>query len=326
MSDYNIEDINMDQMGLEAAALNKETTAMDSYVKMPDKEGFVLLRLLPALKGKWHFCSTRIHRLGEYPNSKTFHCLRQRTKTSKGYLWLNPTNNPKEDCPICQKYADLWKLANNQRSDEQMRTQALARSVKPIERFYWNSIVRQQLNNKTNGMETNVGPKIFSCGKTLQTIIVDSINGNPITGLKRLGNVLHPIEGRDFRLVKKIKKGSSGGFEYPDYAQSSFEDVSILGAEDQIKGWLASMHDLDALRVLLSREQVLAATTEFFNGGSGKAEWEEETPHVAAPPKAPVQTVPKQAAIKSKETKNEIEGLVNLGMDEDLQAALAEIE
>jgi len=70
---YEIEDINMEQMGLEAAALNKETTAMDNFVKMPEKEGYVLLRLLPALKGKWHFCATRIHRLGEYPNSKTFH-------------------------------------------------------------------------------------------------------------------------------------------------------------------------------------------------------------------------------------------------------------
>ncbi|MFN9902684.1 MAG: hypothetical protein ACK55Z_28670, partial [bacterium] len=131
-------------------------------------------------------------------------------------MWLNPSNNPKEDCPICQKYADLWKLVNNQRGDEQMRTQALARSIKPTERFYWNAIVRQQLNTKTNTMEKNLGPKILSCGKTLQTIIIDSIQGNSITGQRKLGNVLHPIDGRDFRLSKKLKKGSSAGFEYPD--------------------------------------------------------------------------------------------------------------
>jgi len=321
MANFEIEDINLEQMGLEAAALNKETTAMDSFVKMPEKEGYVLLRLLPALKGKWHFCSTRIHRLGEYPNSKTFHCLRQRVKTPKGFMWLNPSNNPKDDCPICQKYAELWKVANNQRGDEQSRTQNLARSIKPIERFYWNAIVRQQLNPKTNSMEKNVGPKVLSCGKTLQTIIIDSINGNQITGLKRLGNVLHPSEGRDFRLVKKIKKGSSGGFEYPDYAQSSFEDISALGTDDEVKMWLENLHDLDSFRILLPREEIVAAMHEFFNGGTQKADWEEEAPKAATKPvataKAPEK--PKSAA------KSEIEDLINLGVDDELQAALEKL-
>ena len=324
MSDYGIEDINTDQMGKEAAALNKETNTMESYVKMPEKEGYIILRLLPALKGKKHFCSTRIHRLGEYPASKTFHCLRQRIETPKGFLWLNPSNNPKEDCPICQKYADLWKLVNNQRGDEQMRTQALARSIKPTERFYWNAIVRQQLNTKTNTMEKNLGPKILSCGKTLQTIIIDSIQGNSITGQRKLGNVLHPIDGRDFRLSKKLKKGSSAGFEYPDYAQSSFEDVSLLGTDEEIKGWLANLHDLETLRVLLPREQIVQAMHEFFNGGAEKAEWEEEAPRAVAKPQPQSQAVaaPKPTA----EKKTEIESLINLGMDEDLRAALAEIE
>lgn len=321
MADYELEDVDMVQMGREAAALNKETTAMDSYVKMPTKEGYLLLRLLPALKGKWHFCSTRIHRLGEYPASKTFHCLRQRVQTAKGLMWLNPSNNPKEDCPICQKYADLWKLANNQTGDEQKRTQALARSIKPVERFYWNTIVRQQLNEKTNTVEKNVGPKILSCGKTLQTIILDNINGNPITGQRKLGNVLHPIEGRDFRLSKKLKKGAVGSFEYPDYAQSSFEDVSVLGTDEEIKNWLANLNDLDSLRVLLPREQIVQAMHEFFNGGSEKAEWEQEPSRPAAKAQS---TTPSAKPSESK--KNEIESLINLGMDDDLKAALAELE
>lgn len=320
MSNYGIEDINMEQMSLEAAALNKETTAMDNFVKMPEKEGYVLLRLLPALKGKWHFCSTRIHRLGEYPNSKTFHCLRQRVKTPKGFMWLNPSNNPKDDCPLCQKYGELWKIANNQHGDEQIRTQNTARGIKPIERFYWNTVVRQQLNPKTNSMDTNVGPKVFSCGKTLQTIIVDSINGNQITGLRKLGNVLHPADGRDFRLVKKIKKGNAG-FEYPDYAQSSFEDISPLGSDDDIKGWLANLHDLDSYRVLLPREEIIAAMAEFFNGGQEKADWEEETPRAKAPAASAVKAAPAKAPAKAG-AKSEIEDLINLGMDDDLQAAL----
>jgi len=299
---YEIEDINMEQMGLEAAALNKETTAMDNFVKMPEKEGYVLLRLLPALKGKWHFCATRIHRLGEYPNSKTFHCLRQRVKTPKGFMWLNPTNNPKDDCPICH--------------------QNTARGIKPIERFYWNTIVRQQLNPKTNSMDTNVGPKVFSCGKTLQTIIIDSINGNQITGLKKLGNVLHPSEGRDFRLVKKIKKGN-GGFEYPDYAQSSFEDISPLGTDSEIKSWLANLHDLDSFRVLLPREEIIAAMAEFFNGGNEKADWEDDSPKSAKPQPAAVKAAtPAAKPVAKAAPKSEIEDLINLGMDDELQAAL----
>ena len=319
---YEIEDINMEQMGLEAAALNKETTAMDNFVKMPEKEGYVLLRLLPALKGKWHFCATRIHRLGEYPNSKTFHCLRQRVKTPKGFMWLNPSNNPKDDCPICQKYGELWKVANNQHGDEQIRTQNTARGIKPIERFYWNTIVRQQLNPKTNSMDTNVGPKVFSCGKTLQTIIIDSINGNQITGLKKLGNVLHPSEGRDFRLVKKIKKGN-GGFEYPDYAQSSFEDISPLGTDAEIKSWLANLHDLDSFRVLLPREEIIAAMAEFFNGGNEKADWEDDSPKAAkAQPAAAKAATPAAKPAAKAAPKSEIEDLINLGMDDELQAAL----
>ena len=41
-------------------------------VKMPDKDGFVNLRLLPKIKGKDLFCSTRIH----YINGKSLQCIR----------------------------------------------------------------------------------------------------------------------------------------------------------------------------------------------------------------------------------------------------------
>jgi hypothetical protein len=92
----------------------------------------------------------------------------------------------------------------------------------------------------------------------------------------------------------------------------------------QMKSWLANLHDLETLRVLLPREQIVQAMHEFFNGGAEKAEWEEEAPRAVAKPQPQSQAVaaPKPTA----EKKTEIESLINLGMDEDLRAALAEIE
>ena len=238
MASYEFEDIDMGQIGLEASAIAKENNVMDNYVKMPEKDGYVLLRFLPPQKGKSLFCSTRIHTLGTYPNSKTYHCLRSRVNIpSRGLQWINPSNNHDLDCPVCQEYSRLWKISNNLHGEEKIRMESQARSIKPVERYYWNVIVRQQVNTKTGTVEKNVGPKILSCGKTLQAIILESINGSELTGRKKLGNVTHPVTGRDFRLVKKITKGTSG-MEYPKYDQSSFEDPSPLGTDEQIKIWL----------------------------------------------------------------------------------------
>lgn len=311
---YEFEDIDMAQIGAEAAAINKDNTLMDIFVRMPEKDGYVLMRFLPPQKGKSLFCATRIHNIG----NKRFHCLRHRKQFPNGIYWVNGTNNPADDCPICQEYSRLWKISNNMKGDEQARVQAQAREIKPIERYYWNVIVRQQINSKTGQIEKNIGPKILSCGKTLQTIILESINGSELTGRKKLGNITHPVSGRDFRLVKKITKGNHGS-EYPKYDQSSFEDPSELGTDDQIKVWLDSMHNLDDLRAIQAPVELLTAMKEHFTGGtSSTAGWEAPAKAVASPAAvAPAAAAPKAAA--------PVEGISDDVMDADFAKALSSI-
>lgn len=261
---YEFQELNMNEITQEAAAINKDSTIMDMFVKMPEKDGFVLLRFLPPVKNKPLFCVTRIHRLG----NRSFHCVRTRKHFPNGIYWVNESNNPAEDCPICQEYSRLWKVSNNQSGEQQSRTQAQAREIKPIERYYWNVIVRQQVNNRTGQVEKNVGPKILSCGKTLQSIILESINGSELTGRPKLGNITHPVTGRDFRIIKKITKGS-GGSEYPKYDQSRFEDPCNLGEDEQIKQWLDAMHDLEALKQFRPRHELIEAMKEHFGSKSG---------------------------------------------------------
>jgi len=306
------EDINMNEIASEANAINKENGQTDIFVKMPTQDGYVLVRFLPPQKGKSLFCSTRIHNLG----TKRFHCLRHRKTLPNGIFWVNTTNDPGTDCPICQEYSRLWKVSNNQRGEEQLRTQSAAREIKPIERFYWNVIVRQQINEKTGSIEKNVGPKILSCGKTLQTIVLESINGSELTGRKKLGNITHPITGRDFRLVKKITKGNSGA-GYPKYDQSSFEDPIELGTEEQIRVWLENMHNLDDLRGLRPREELIVALKEHFNGGSADAPTFNDQKVVSVS----VPAAPAQAKAPSKPSVTDVDDL----MDDDFAKALGSI-
>jgi hypothetical protein len=195
----------------------------------------------------------------------------------------------------------LWKVSNNQSGEQQSRTQAQAREIKPIERYYWNVIVRQQVNNRTGQVEKNVGPKILSCGKTLQSIILESINGSELTGRPKLGNITHPVTGRDFRIIKKITKGS-GGSEYPKYDQSRFEDPCNLGEDEQIRQWLAAMHDLEALKQFRPRHELIEAMKEHFGskGGSSSNSWEGNAPmQVKAPSIPPVEYAGSPAQAKA---------------------------
>jgi hypothetical protein len=62
MSDLAFEPLNLNEISKEADRLTKTSSNInDVYVKMPEKDGFINLRLLPKLKGKDLYCSTRIH-------------------------------------------------------------------------------------------------------------------------------------------------------------------------------------------------------------------------------------------------------------------------
>jgi len=282
---------------------NKDQNNMDNYVRLPEKEGFVVMRILPKLKNRNWYESCRVHRLGEYPNSKTVFCTAKLTDTPRGLKWIAPAD---KKCPICEKYNGLWeqsKKCTNKTDIENL--QKTARSIKPVERYYFNVIVRSQLNPKTNTIETNVGPKIFSCGKTVFDFITLSIHGNPTMGKKGLGDIAMPQTGRDFRLVKTLKGGT-----YPNYDQSAFEDVSPLGTDEQIAQWVKSYHQLEAIPQILPVDDIKKILQNYLEGGSQTTN---ET--ISAPVTQSVSPVPK---VEKKDATKVIEEIVDADWDSAL--------
>lgn len=245
--------LDLSDINTEAERVNAEPGAQgniqDKFVKMPDGEGYLTIRFLPRMKGQPLWLPTRTHRLGKFPNLRSLHCPRVLTKTSRGSYWLKPTDRP--DCPICGYYHAKWEasLLLPKDSAEQKAMQDKLRLLKPIDRYYYNVIVREVYNKKTQKMEANVGPLIYSCGITVHVKVLTAINGN--TKLKKiaLGDITDLQRGRDFILRKGIAKGD-GGKEYPNYDESSFEDASPAGTLEEIAKWGANMNDLQSLRIL----------------------------------------------------------------------------
>ena len=222
---------------------------LQKFVKMPDRDGFVLMRFLPKKKGQRLYCITRIHTLTNPTTNqkKTYHCLREPVDTDKGKQWRG-------DCIICKYYSDLWQKSEGMSGKEQENMQNKARELKPVERYYYNVIVRSETDYKTKSTQTNVGPKIYSCGKQVHAKIVRAILGDEAAGEKELGDITHPTTGRDFRLVKKVVK--SGNKEYPNYDFSKFEDQSPAGTPEELENWLNNLNDLSSLRKVKTQEEL----------------------------------------------------------------------
>jgi hypothetical protein len=252
------EGLDLSQMLTEYERVSAESTNassddyLEKFVKLPEKQGNVVLRFMPIKKGQKFFCVTRVHTLTN-PNTKrkrAYHCRRQLVQTDRVPKWMG-------DCIICKYYSDLWQKSEGLSGKQQEDLQNQARAIKPVERYYYNVIVRQQ-KNKDGVVENNVGPKIYSCGKNQHAKITRAIVGDEVAGDKPLGDITHPINGRDFKVVKKIVKGG-GGMEYPNYDDSKFEDPSPLGTKEEISRWLEATHDLQALRVVKDPEELKQA-------------------------------------------------------------------
>lgn len=220
---------------------------LENFVQMPDKAGFVTVRLLPPAKGKKFFCPTRTHRV----NNKSIHCPRELVNRNGVKRWEDP--DPKNPCVHCKYYNGLWKESESKEGQAKEDLQNQARKIKPIERYYYNCIVRHQ-TTKNGEVEKNVGPKILSIGKTLHQKIVKAIVGDPANDEKPLGDITDLKTGRDFKIIKKMK--GQGPNAYPEYDDSKFLDPTPLGEKDQVETWLDNMHDLSALRVLRSTEEM----------------------------------------------------------------------
>lgn len=240
---------NVSQMQKEFSRLNSEgessTDYLQRFVQLPEKNGFVIIRLLPGKKGMAPFGATRIHTLSNPSTGRkvSYHC----TKTKQDdNTWVG-------DCFICRYYSDLWKKSDNASGSEQESLQNQAREIKPVERYFFNCIVRSE-RAKDGSTISNVGPKIYGCGKQVFAKIARAVAGDEDAGIAPLGDVTHPLSGRDFRIVKKIAK--SGAREYPNYDDSRFEEVSAAGSTEEFKGWLENLHDLNALRILKTQDEL----------------------------------------------------------------------
>lgn len=239
---------NVTQMQKDYSRLSSEgdgsSDYLQRYVQLPEKNGFVIIRILPGKKGMAPVCATRLHTLTNPSTGKrvSYHC----TKTKQDENWVG-------DCFICRYYSDLWKKSNNLTGTDQEMLQNQAREIKPVERYFFNCIVRSE-RSKDGTTLTNVGPKIYGCGKQVFAKIARAVAGDKDAGIAPLGDITHPLSGRDFRIVKKIAK--SGAREFPNYDDSRFEDVSAAGSTEEFSSWLQNLHDLNSLRVLKTQDEL----------------------------------------------------------------------
>ena len=272
------EGLDLSEMQKEYERVNAEGATFNSddyfekFVKLPDPAGYVNMRLMPRKKGSKLYQATRVHTLinpaqkDSYgkPRKRTFHCPQELVQGQRGPSW-------KGDCIICKYYRDLWSKSESAKGKAQEDLQNQARAIKPVERYYYNVIVRSEKDSKTGENKKNVGPKIFSCGKMVHAKIMRAIVGDESADEAPLGDVTHPVTGRDFKLVKKVVKGT-GGTEYPGYDNSKFEDVSPAGTPEELKTWLENLHDLKALRVLKTSDELKQALKVHLGIVKGESE------------------------------------------------------
>jgi hypothetical protein len=218
---------------------------LSNFVKFPEGAGAVVVRILgPAAPNMFDrpknplYQYTRIHRV----NGKSLHCL----KTMDGRKWVG-------ECPVCRYYNWLWQESEKGgiSPEEAAKLQAQARAIKPIERYYYNVIVRKEVDEKTGDVKENVGPKILSVGKTLHQFIIDSILGNSEKDIDKLGDVTDIKTGRDFKIIKQIRQ--SGRDSFPNYDSSKFLEPSAVDP-DLYKIWMGNMNDLVSLRTVKDEE------------------------------------------------------------------------
>lgn len=229
--------LNLEEMVGENERLTDNVMAdySDKYVQMPKGQGNVTVRILPPAKGGKLYQYTRLISI----NNRNLHC----PKPLINGKWDKDTPNP-----IVDYYNSLWRKIDalekeGGRADLIDKFKAEARSIKPVERYYYNVIVRSATDKDGNALK-NVGPKILSVGKTLHKQIISAI----VPGTDAyIGNVVDPTSGFDFVIRKEVV--GSGSNAYPKYDRSSFSRESTpLGTPEEINKWCTSLHDLSTLR------------------------------------------------------------------------------
>jgi hypothetical protein len=168
-------------------------------------------------------------------------------------VWNNATKRWEGECPVCSYYSYLWKQSEGKGEEEQKALQAKARAIKPVERYYY-SVIQRTVVDESGKTSTNVGPLILSIGKQLHQFILKSMVGDAALEEKGFGDVTDPKLGRDFKIIKKIKK--SGDESYPEYNDSRFLEPSPLGTPDEVAKWTEAAFDLATLRKVRPVEEL----------------------------------------------------------------------
>lgn len=231
--------IQNDYKGLKASE-GSGGSFLENFVKMPEGKGSVAMRLLPPKEGKPFYLVTALHRV----NGKSLHDIREYNRETGKWVGHNP---------IVDYMRYLWKQSEQAAPAERDRMQALYRQIKPVERYYYNVIVREE-RAEDGTLKKNVGPKILSVGKMVHEIILRGILGDKEMNQPRLGDVTDQKAGYDFKLVKTIRK--SGDQQFPNYEGSHFLEQAPAGSPDEWKSWMENLHDLETLRILKTADEL----------------------------------------------------------------------
>jgi len=215
--------INLDKIREKFEKLNKKS-GFNSESFLILKEGTTVIRILPYRSPERStddnfYYDFKAHTVSEDfkdPNSK-FICLR----------------SIDQDCPICSFYKSLWSTKSE--ADE-----ALARKIKPVDRFYMNVLVRN-----TPGEEGIEKVKILSCGKMLMNkvfgIILDQ-DYITVEGQESY-SILDLHKGRDFKIVMTKEKN------WPRFDQSMPRPNTspVAKSEGELEAVLSQLHNLPSL-------------------------------------------------------------------------------
>ena len=251
-------------------AANNNNDFLKNFVKFPEGNGVVQVRILgPAEAGMFgrsespFYQATRTHKV----NGKSLHCLKTLERSGKFV----------GDCPICKYCSWLWQESLKKAPEEAAKMQAQYRAIKPVERYYYNCIVKVG-----DASQVNTGPLILSIGKTLHEKIITGIVGNEELKEDGYGDITDRVTGRDFKIIKTIRV--SGKDAFPNYDTSKFMDVSVSGSEAEVKTWMESLHDLAALRIVKEPEELKVALKKHLglipddaNGGFDPTEFQVPT-------------------------------------------------
>jgi hypothetical protein len=237
---FNFDNFDLDAMredlkAAEAKPGQRTNDRSDKYVVLPNSECVLSLRILPPRPGERKpYAQTCLH----YINKRAYHCLREKVDGK----WRG-------NCPICNYYNALYRKADDAKTKgEADRIKNIAKKFKPVQRNYYNVVIRELYDTDTKKTLTNIGPRIWAVGKSLHAKILRAMFGNEKFKQPPLGNIWHPLSGYDFTLVKQIS--TDGESTYPNYDESGFDkEPSMLGTEDQVETWLNALYDLERERL-----------------------------------------------------------------------------